>query len=370
MGHIIISFLFFNLILYILNNHYKKKEYVIKNSVFIVYIILFIIFGAYGGGEGDYLTYKKSVEQFNTYYDVLYFSGMEQQYVYLAYLVGGNYTLWRLILYSVQFIGFGFFLYKAKLNTYPVLLSFTTFCLVMSVYGRSFWGVIYFFMGVYLLFEKKNPLYLIAVALCYLSHTSEIILIVLLPLAFFNLKRWHFLTIFLVYGSLIALFKDLFAGLLNAGGFDVKGADYINSRLMNYGENEANVYFGKSIGETVSIVMRDTFTITILFTVISLVFNNRNRYLSIYKPVRSIVNISIGLLLVSSLFLVSSVGSAVLFYRVLDMTFFPVSIILPCLAKSNVIGKKRFNIYIYLFIIYTEFGYMRDIYYAFAGGNY
>jgi hypothetical protein len=368
MGHIFISFLFYNIILFIIYRHYKKGEFFIKKTDLFVYIILFIIFGTYGGGEGDYFHYKELVEEYNSLQDVLFYTGMEKQYTLLSHYVGGNYTLWRLVLFSIQFLGLGFFLYKAKLNTYTVLLSFTSFCLVTSVYGRAFWGAIYFFMGVYLLIEKKNPLYLIAIALCYFSHTSNIVLIALLPLAFINFKKWHVIVIVVVFGSLVALFRDAFTNLINTGGFDAEGAEYFNSRLQNYGNLDTKNYFGKAIGETISIILRDTFVITILFSVISLMFKNQNRYISIYRPVRGVVNITIGLVVLASVILAASIGSAALFYRIFDMTFFPICIILPCLRNSNHIRKKVYDIYIYLFIFYSEYGYLRDLYYAYADG--
>ena len=333
-----------------------------------LYIILFILFGTLGGGEGDYIHYKEIVESYHDYSDVLFFTGMERQYVFLAYIVGGNYTLWRFVLFSIQFVGLGFFLYKAKLNTYPVLLSFTSFCLVTSVYGRSFWGFIYFFLGVYLLIQNKNPLYLIAVLLCYVSHTSEIVLIALLPLAFININKWNILFFFLFSGLLVSIFKEKFTDLLNSGGFNYEGADYINNRMLNYGNKEAESYFGKSIGQTITIILRDSYVIAILFSIIKLMFKNNIVYLTIEKPVRSIVNITIGITIIASIILAASIGGAVLFYRIFDMTFFPISIILPCLRYYNVFNKRKYDIYIFLFIFYTEFSYLIDLYYAYAHG--
>lgn len=368
MGHIFLSFLFFNIILINLYGHYKRGNYYIKKSQLVIYIILFILFGTYGGGEGDYLHYKSLVEDFGAFNEVVYSTSFEIQYVFLSYCVGGNYTLWRLILYSIQFVGFGFFLYKARLNTYPVLLSFTALCLVASVYGRTFWGIVYFFLGVYLLIEKKNFYYLIAIALCYLSHMSNLVLIALLPLAFIKIKKWHFLFFLLSFSMIVALFKDSFIGFLNSGGVDADGADYVNSKLQDYGNREAKSYFGASIGMTISVLLRCFFVISILFVVVKLMFKKYDRYLTLYKPVRGIINISFGIILLSSVILSASVGGAPLFYRIFDLALFPVSIILPCLLTSNHVRKMTYDLYIYCFIIYTEYGYIRDLYYAYAEG--
>lgn len=151
--HILLSFLFYNCLLYNVWKHYSKGDYYIGKKSIIIYVLLFISFGTYGGGEGDYIHLKQIVESFQDLSDVFFRQGMEIQYNYLAYYVGGNYTLWRLAIYSVQFIGLGWFLYKAKMNTYTFLICFISLSLVSSVYGRSVWGVIYFYMGIYLFVE-------------------------------------------------------------------------------------------------------------------------------------------------------------------------------------------------------------------------
>lgn len=368
MLHIFLSFVFFNIIVFNLYGHYKKGDYYVKKSDLLIYIALFILFGTYGGGEGDFFHYKDIIEEHHSLSDVLFYSGMEPQYVYLSYFVGGNYYLWRFVLFSIEFLGFGYFLYKAKLNTYAVLLSFTTLCLVSSVYGRAYWGGIYFFFGVYLLIEKKNPLYIIAILLSYVSHTSGLIRIALLPLAFINIKKWHLIALMFSFGLIVAIFKDALIDLLNSGGFDADGASYINSRLETYANEESKAYFGKSLGTTISIVLKDLFVVSVIYTVVALIFKNNNGYSAIYKPLRGVINICLGVFILSAIILAASVGSGPLFYRVFDMTVFMVAIIIPCLKDVGVITKKRFIIYIYWFIFYSEYRYIIDLYYAYVEG--
>ena len=97
MGHILLSFLFYNILVIIFYTRYKRGGYYIKKSDLIFYTLLLIAFGTYGGGEGDYLHYKEAVEDIHSLADVLYNKGMEIQYYYLAYILGGNYTIWRLV---------------------------------------------------------------------------------------------------------------------------------------------------------------------------------------------------------------------------------------------------------------------------------
>lgn len=368
MGHIFLSFLFYNVLLYIFYRHYRKGEYYIKTTNLVFYTILMILFGAYGGGEGDYFVYKLNVEQIQSIFDVYYSDAMEMQYYYLAYLLDGDYFLWRIVIFSIQFIGLSWFLYMAKLNTYPTFFCFTSICLYTAIYGRSFWGAIFFFMGVYLMIERKNPLFLIAVALSYFSHTSNLVLIALLPLAFFDVKKWQILLVIICSGFIISYFNESFTDYLNYGG--IEGADYLNNRLDVYSERSDSLQFlGNSIGEVVAALLRYIPMFAILFILLKHAFYARNKYYSIYKPCRRLINITLGVVMISFIFLFASVGSNVFAYRVLAMVIFPLSLILPYLVENKIVTKKKFSIFLLFFILSIELNYIKDLYYCYVGGN-
>lgn len=369
MAHIILSFLFYNFLILIFYSHYKRGHYYVKKSNWILYILLFIAFGTYGGGEGDYLQYKEAVESIHSLADVLYYNSMEIQYYYLAYLLDGNYNLWRLIIFSIQFLGLGWFLNKARLNTYPVLIAFTSLFLVTSVYGRVYWGVIYFFIGFYFLVEKKNPLYLLVVALCYVSHTSNLLLVALLPLGFIELRKWHLVLIILLFSTITAAFNDYFNLFLESGG--VEGADYINGKVDTYSSSTSmyvHSFLGDSIGEKLVFLLRHVPLLIMLIQILSLFIGSNNRFETIDKPFRRIINVYLGLILASLVFLFADLNNGTYFYRVLAMTFFPITILLPYLVKNHYIKKRAFNYYIFLFLFATEVNYLKDIYYAYVAG--
>ena len=365
MSHILLSFLFFNIILFIFYKHYKRGDYYIEKSNLVLYTILLIAFGTYGTGEGDYLHYMENVSLFNSMSDVEYYNGMEYQYNYLAYIVGGNYTLWRLVIFSVQFIGMSWLLYKAKLNTYPVFLCIVTICLVYYTYQRSYWGVIFYFVGLYLLLKKRNPLFLIAIVLCYVSHTQNIVLLALLPLAFLNIKRWELALIILLFGIIAAIFKDYFTLYRDSGGLEE--TEYLNSKIQKYGE-DGKGYFGQSVGEVVIFILRYVPMAMIVLTWADIIFFKRKNYLSIERPFRGVMNVTIGLVIASLVFLVSSVGAGTFFYRILAMTLFPIALLLPYLTERKIITKNSLNIYIWSFILVVELGYVKDVYYAYVHG--
>ena len=101
-----------------------------------------------------------------------------------------------------------------------------------------------------------------------------------------------------------------------------------------------------------------------------ILFQSREKYLSFYKPYRRIINISIGLLLISLIVLIAGMGSGALFYRVLAMIFFPIALLLPYLNEEGVIKRRTFNNLFTLYVFITELQYLKDLYYAYAGGRF
>lgn len=366
MEHIALSFVFYNILLLIFYRHYRRGEYYIKKSDLVLYTILLIAFGTFGGGEGDYLHLQSRMPYYQTIADVFLHDMMEVQYGYLAYLVGGNYTLWRLVLFSVQFIGMSWFLYKAKLNTYPIYLCFVAYCLILSVYNRYFWGMIFFFMGTFLLLEKKNPLFLIVIGLSYFSHTQNIALLSLLPLAFFDLKKWHIAIVILLFGTLVALLHDSFISILSSG--ELEDIEYLNNKMSSYSKSTKNA-FGSSLGEYVIFALRYIPMAIIVLSWIGMVFNHRNLYLSLYLPYRRIINITIGLVVLAIIVLLANLGAGTFFYRILMMALFPISILLPYLEGNGALKKSAFKNYLYIFILCSEMNYVKDLYYAYVSGQ-
>lgn len=325
-----------------------------------------IAFATYGTGEGDYLSYKENVEVFHSLPDVFLYHGMEVQYNYLAYLVDGNYTLWRLVIFSIQFIGMGWLLYKAKLNTYPVLLCFVAICLLTYTYQRSYWGVIFYFLGVYLLFTKKNPFFLIIMGMCYFSHTQDIALLVFLPLSFIDIKRWQLLITVLLIGTMANLLKDYLPEFIDSGG--VENADYFNEKVSRYGQGGSN-YFGGSYGELLLFLLRYIPLAIIVLTLVKLILINRSKYLSFEKPYRAMINVVIVIVIAALVVLAaSSLGIGIFFYRLLAMTLFPIAIILPNMLNAKILKKYDFNSYVLIYIAAAEFSYVKDIYYAYVHG--
>ena len=250
-----------------------------------------------------------------------------------------------------------------------MLIAFTSLFLVTSIYGRVYWGVIYYFIGLYLFIENKKPLYLILVALCYVSHTSNLILIALLPLGFWELKRWHLVLIIVLFGSITSLFNDYFNLILDEGGID--GADYLNGKVNSYTTSGQFVfsYWGNSIGEKIIFLLRHVPLIFVLFRIMKIFMGDNKEFKLFDKPFRRIIYVYIGVNLISFVFLFADMKTGTYFYRVLAMSFFPITLILPYLMVKKQMTKHSFNLYIILFLIASEANYLKDMYYAYVAGR-
>lgn len=366
MGHIFLNFIFYNFILISVYRHYKHGDYYINKNKLIYYTFILIAFGTFGSGEGDSLHYEASVKMIHSLLEAeSRLNGMELQYNYLAYLVDGNYYLWRFVIFSIQFIGMSLMMYKAKLNTYPTLLCFVSFFLILSVYQRSYWGVIYFFLGLYLLIEKKNPLFIIVMALCYLSHTQNILLFAMLPLAFIEFKKWHMLILFIYIGIMGPMLNNHFSNILDAGGID--GADYISGKMALYSQSEIG-FFGASIGEYTISFLRYLPMVLFLLTWMRIILLRRDFYISFYRPFQRILNITVGILATSIVIYAADLGGGTFFYRTVAMAYFPVTILLPYMIDNHVIKHTTFNRYLIIFTIGSELSCLKDLYYAYVGG--
>ena len=358
MAGLIISFIFYNFIVMLIYGHFKRGEYNISNNQLIFFTLLFIAFGTYGNHLGDYWRINEVIETYGVLSSDVIGVSMEKHYYLLAKLVNGNYVLWRLVINCVAFIGFAFFLRKSKMANYPTLLLFATMCLFWVAGHRGWWGYIYYYFGVYLFFRDKKYIYLILAAVSYFSHSSNILLIALLPIAFFKFNRFYTIVIIVVLILGLDKLQEYFDFMVGGGVEN----EYYSHKLNTYSSQTANNYFGSSIGE----YLQNFFTLVpkylfMFYMLKSLLFNKK--YMKCIRAEHNaIINISINLFLVSIAAFFMNLGSGTIAYRLFTMSTFPIFIL------SDFILNGRYQKYklkmTYWFLISIELVYIFSIYYA------
>lgn len=187
--------------------------------------MLFVIFGTFAYYTGDYAHYKNEVARL--YGNLLNPTHMEMIYVFLIDLTNGNYTLWRLCVFSVMFLLLHIFLKLSNQNTFHALFWYALLILPSAVSGRAPIGALSLFIGI-IFFIKGGYHYLLSILFFFfsiLAHKSIVPLFLLIPFAKipFNSKLYPLLLLILpivgilVESFLLVLFVN--QGWINEDGY-------------------------------------------------------------------------------------------------------------------------------------------------------
>ena len=358
MEGLIFYILLFHVTLLLCYIPYRQGKFYISNSKLCFFMILFILLGTYGNHFGDYFRYSEMIEIYgkSPWYDIGI--SMEPQYYYLAKIVDGSPTLWRLIIYSIEFIGLGFFLKKSNMNTYPTLLFFIVSCLFWATGHRAWWGLVYFFFGTYLCFYKRNYLYLLFCLAVLYSHSSHFILFCLLPIAFLRFNKYVAIFVIIMMLSSLNVFQDYFNTILIEGMED----EYASQKIHTYSSQGGQKFFGDSIGEILqNVTSKVPIYIFYIYLFIRVIFN-RNFRINMPTEVNAIVNISFCLFMAALVFNLIDTNSGIFATRILTMCSFSAILIAPKVLIGN--KEKYYHKLIKWKWISIELTYIIALYYT------
>ena len=233
----------------------------------------FIIYGVWGIQMGDYPSYAEIVQdvynrgKYLSDYEDSWLSHMEPIYNWLAIQCKGNIHLWRLVWFTVQWLGMGYMLWKLKVNNYEAILVFILLVFYSVNSGRVSWGIGYFFLSLYLFLSTHQKRYLLFLVLSYWAHTSMILLFSLLPILLVKFNRNRILVVILLIPVLVSVMNYVFDEFLLVNQFD---NEYLNRKLNTYGNNEFGAsIWGETIVEFISVFIYRFPLYVILYIVIS-----------------------------------------------------------------------------------------------------
>lgn len=355
---LVISCCYFQIILLIIFSHCRRGEYDIPDKKLWFYMMLFIVYATYGNHFGDYFGYDEMIMNYGKtpWFDVGVH--MEPQYYYLAKIVNGNPLLWRLTIGCISFIGLGFFLKQSDMNNYPTLLFFAVASLFWAAGHRGWWGIIYFFFGVYLCFYKKKLWYLIFCFVVLYSHASHIAMLCLLPLAFFRFNKYIAIIAIASMFGFTAVFHDYFNSFLMSGMEDEYAAEKINA----YTAQGGNKFLGDSIGEILQNVTSKGPSFVFLFYLFWKMICDKSFRLRMSREVNALSNISFGLSITSVLFILMNMNSGTFSTRLFTMASFPIMLIAPSILTKD--KRKYYMKYIKWRWISIELTYFFALYYS------
>lgn len=362
MEGLILSFLFFNIIVWLIYKHYRRGEYKISTKNLFCFTILFIAFGTYGNHLGDFWRLNEMIELFGKTSVLDIGRSMEIQYYLLAKWVDGNYVLWRLVINVVAFVGLAFFLRKSDMDNYPTLLLFATMCLFWAAGHRGWWGYIYYYFGVYLFYKTGKLWYLIFPLVSYYSHASTILLIALLPITLFKFNRYVAIGLILFLGLGIGVFQEYFDSVVSNG----MDNEYYSQKIETYANQNVNNFFGSSIGEYLqnffSMVPKYLFMFymskKVIFDKVYLKYMSREQ--------NALTSVSVILFFVSIMAFFMNLGAGTFASRIMSMSTFPMLILVNYVLVGN---KAKYIPKMTLwFFLSIEFTYIFSIYYAHVHG--
>lgn len=362
MFELIVSVSLFHLILYLIYRPYKRGLFQIPDRMLWFYMLLMIAYGTYGNHFGDFYRYEEMIEYFGGTASNDVGISMEPQYYHLAKIVHGNPLLWRLIINSTAFLGLGFFLKKSDMNNYPTLLFFVVSCLFWAAGHRGWWGFIYFFFGVYLCFYKKNYLYLLFCAAVLYSHASHIVLLALLPIAFFKYNKYIAVAaVFVMLGSL-AILQSQFDMLLVSG----MDNEYASEKLASYTNQGGQNFFGDSIGEMLQNITSKIPIYLFAFYLFYQAIIHRAFRQSMSDGINALVNITYCLFLASLGLNLIDTNSGTFANRLFSMLTFPFVLISPFVLTGE--KRKYYTKFIIWKWISIELTFIFSLYYTYAHG--
>lgn len=362
MEGLILSFIFYNIIVWLIFRHYRRGEYNISTKDLIWFSILFIAFGTYGNHLGDYWRLNEMIEFYGKTPDFDIGRAMEVQYYLLAKWVNGNYVLWRLSINVVAFVGLAFFLRKSNMDNYPTLLLFATMCLFWAAGHRGWWGYIYYFFGIYLFYKTNKLWYLIFALFSYYSHSSTIILIALLPITFFKFNRFVAIGLIVFFSLGIGIFQEYFDNIVSTGLDD----EYYSQKLESYANQNVNNFFGSSIGEYLENTFSKVPKYLFMLYMSKMVIFNKFYVETMSREQNALTNVSIILFFVSVMALFMNLGSGTFASRILSMSTFPILFLVNHVLVGN---KAKYTPKMTMcFLLSIEFTYIFSIYYAHVHG--
>lgn len=367
MTGLIIVFILHNLLALSLYSRSRSCHYsAIKSDNYIFLLVFFLALALLGLQTGDYFSYIDLVKNAsgilhsNPDYDG-YITHMEPIYNYLAYFVGGNHMLWRLVVFGSSFIIIFLFARKLGFNYYYFLFFFTILCLSSFLVGRMYWGVALFFSAIAIFREQKKWWALFLCVCAAFAHKSLYILPALIPFVFlrFN-KRFLFVSVF-IYLLLSFILNHLFGDLSILSLFF---AD-LDKSIMVYTEGEiTGSVFGYSIGERIVYLSK--------FMAGSLIYLSLV-YKVIIKKAEVPVFVHSFLILITIILLLAAVlnsghfGDGTIVYRYIELIYYP-SIFLFCYEiRQKIMPRIHRNLTVFLAFFSFESSMILSMYYFTVG---
>lgn len=287
--------------------------------------------------NGDFFHTMGKVHAFqNT--DLYFFNG-EPIYREITKFVNNNYLLFRSIVWGGAFV---FFCITTRRMRIPLFLAVSTLCISYSIifcYARVTAAMAVYFFGISFFcspYKYKLVGYIIGLSLIYFSwqfHTSALIMILMTFVIFLPVKKWSIVAVVLVTPIIASYLKDYF--FLFA--MDEDTDEFMSNKLLNYSEREVVTGFVRQITNLLTYAS----IYVPLYFCYKLIFS-KNEILKKDHSVIFLFKVSFGLAYAATTFLFFGETFYTFFYRILNMTMIPISLLLSKLYADRKLSNRLF----------------------------
>lgn len=363
MTGLIIVFVLHNLFALFLYSRSRLCHYsAIKRQNYSLLLIVFLALSILGLQTGDYFSYINLVKEAsgalssNPDYDG-YITHMEPIYNYLAFFVGGNYMLWRFIVFGSSFVFVFYFAKKLGYNYYYFLFFFTILCLSSFLVGRMYWGLALFFGAIALFRENKKWWALVLCICAAFAHKSLYILPALIPFAFLRFNKKFILVSVVIFFLLSFLLTRLFGDLSVLSYFF---AD-LDKSIMTYTESDiTGSVFGYSIGERIVYVSKFIAGCLIYLSFVYIVIIKKTEIPAYIHSFLILMTIS---LLLAAALNSGHFGDGTIVYRYIEVIYYPAIFLFCYESRQKIISRSLRNVIVFLTLFSFESSMILSMYY-------
>lgn len=295
--------------------------------------------------NGDFYNYQEMVHDYD--FSIYATNHAEPVYGYIIRFIDRNYLLFRIIVWG----GGMFILTKTisclGLDDYKVMYYLMTSYILTFSYARATLAFSIYFLGLALVCKpiKKTLVSrligLVLIAASYFFHHSMIIAIVITPILILPFDRITIILGVFLIPVIFSLFSNVFNSVLSSGEF--LDNEELVDQIAYYAERTTEAINWK--GRIYEWSNYASFFLPLIIVTYNGYFR-KNGAFPFYIEV--FYKIAFSLTLIAVMFLFLDIDGKVFFYRILFMTFIPLSIVVYYTAEKQVISRKS-----YLFLLYV-----------------
>ena len=266
----------------------------------------------------------------------------EPIYRYIIGLTNRNYLLFRILIWGGGLFAFSKIVRRIGFNHSNVLFVLVALYILIYSYARASLAMVLYFWGITIfIVNKKNVLFekllgLILISLSYCFHNSIILAIAFTPIIYLRFTKRYLIFLIIAFPLLFFLSK----GYIQEMMFDEStlSNDDLQEKIELYSNRE--VAKANWMGMIYEISGYLSFFIPFLVCLYSLYFKNK-----IIAPgiIQAYFKLSLAMIFFAIMFLFLDIQGKVFFYRILYMTFIPISIMLYYVYSAGLIKKKTFS---------------------------